>query len=438
MDVAALMMSLKNLGNGLPIKAISILLFLFNLNCVFIPEFERANLPPRMIERICDQANSLAPAPNADFVTPTARVSIAEYPDFNDDLDFEGVELVLQRQLERYKERSMIGSITFGQDRYPLIRVKESLIRFGELVRAAKQCTQSGKKSKEKCWADFRGQLHEQFVLYAPKLAPEDPRFGESGQVLFTGYYTPHLEVSLWRTEEYSIPIYAKPDDEWVNRAGRYQIDFQSVLAGRGLELFYAKDRFAVYLLHLEGGGRVSYRDVQGIQHSEYVSYAGSNGRQWRFLSTQMLDRNWITDPAVPFQRQFIEENPQLEPQIFSYCPSYVFFRPTYHPPEGSDLVPLTDNRSIATDRNNYGFKGVLAFVSAKRPRPLSHDNNKDIEMMPFSRFVLDQDTGGSIKGKARVDFYFGEGEYAELAANTVKQRGDIYFLMLKSEDGAP
>ena len=141
-----------------------------------------------------------------------------------------------------------------------------------------------------------------------------------------------------------------------------------------------------------------------------------------------MVERNWIQEPTLPNQRQFIRAHPALEPQIFSYCPSYVYFKTSEHPPEGSDRVPLTDNRSIATDSSFYRFKGALALVKTKRPK-VSED---PVEMMPFSRFVLDQDTGGSIKGKGRVDFYFGEGAYAQLAANSVKQRGELFYLMLK------
>jgi membrane-bound lytic murein transglycosylase A len=99
----------------------------------------------------------------------------------------------------------------------------------------------------------------------------------------------------------------------------------------------------------------------------------------------------------------------------------------------GSDLVPLTDNRSIATDTNYYRFKGLLAFVQAERPVETSLQNNCQLEFRSFSRFYLDQDTGGAIRGKGRVDLYFGENEYAQKAAYNLVRRGDLYFLMLKN-----
>ena len=48
---------------------------------------------------------------------------------------------------------------------------------------------------------------------------------------------------------------------------------------------------------------------------------------------------------------------------------------------------------------------------------------------------TLDQDTGGAIKGKARVDIYFGEDEYAALASQYHNHLGELFFLMLKKEE---
>jgi membrane-bound lytic murein transglycosylase A len=46
------------------------------------------------------------------------------------------------------------------------------------------------------------------------------------------------------------------------------------------------------------------------------------------------------------------------------------------------------------------------------------------------SRFVLNQDTGGAIRGAGRVDVFWGRGNDAELAASEMKQLGDLYFLV--------
>jgi membrane-bound lytic murein transglycosylase A len=52
------------------------------------------------------------------------------------------------------------------------------------------------------------------------------------------------------------------------------------------------------------------------------------------------------------------------------------------------------------------------------------------------SRFVLNQDTGGAIRGAGRVDVFWGRGEDANLAASEMKQLGDLYFLVPKPARG--
>jgi membrane-bound lytic murein transglycosylase A len=52
------------------------------------------------------------------------------------------------------------------------------------------------------------------------------------------------------------------------------------------------------------------------------------------------------------------------------------------------------------------------------------------------SRFVLNQDTGGAIRGPGRVDVFWGRGHDAELAASEMKQLGDLYFLVPKPARG--
>ena len=50
-----------------------------------------------------------------------------------------------------------------------------------------------------------------------------------------------------------------------------------------------------------------------------------------------------------------------------------------------------------------------------------------------YTGFVLNQDTGGAIKGAGRADLFCGNGAYAELVAGHMKQMGRLYFLVLKA-----
>lgn len=56
------------------------------------------------------------------------------------------------------------------------------------------------------------------------------------------------------------------------------------------------------------------------------------------------------------------------------------------------------------------------------------------VQWVPMHRFVVNQDTGGAIKGPGRADIFWGNGPYAEQAAGHFKQAGDLYFLVLKPQ----
>ncbi len=55
-------------------------------------------------------------------------------------------------------------------------------------------------------------------------------------------------------------------------------------------------------------------------------------------------------------------------------------------------------------------------------------------EWTPFSRFLLNQDTGGAIKGAGRADIFWGSDPYAEFAAGHLKDKGELYFLVKKPD----
>lgn len=357
---------------------------------------------------------------------PLQKASPEQIPVLNDDLEFAELQTAIERQINRFNKKDLSGSIFLGADKFSMQSVKKSLERLDQLLIIYFVCQARGKAN---CLTQFRNEVRSEFNFYRAAFNENEPEYGLEKPVLFTGYYTPELEVTEQPMGEFRHPIYAKPEDEWYRRLNRYEIDFRGGLDGLNLEMYYARDLFSLYLMQMEGGGKVTFVDRKGKRTSQYLSYAGSNSRRWRFLSTLLLNKGWIKDSTVLSQREFIDQNPKLWATIFSFCPSYVYFKETDHQPEGSDSVPLTDGRSIATDRRIFSFKGMPAFVTARRPQ---HKDTQ--ETMDFSRFVLDQDTGGAIVGKARADFYFGEGEYAEHAANSVKARGQLFYLLLKSE----
>src|SRR5215468_3634330 len=88
-----------------------------------------------------------------------------------------------------------------------------------------------------------------------------------------------------------------------------------------------------------------------------------------------------------------------------AYNKSYVFFRFLEESALGSLDVPITRGRSIATDSRLYPT-GALAFIFTQKP--VLDPAGQLIGWTPFLRFVLNQDTGGAIRGPQRVDLYFG------------------------------
>ena len=50
-----------------------------------------------------------------------------------------------------------------------------------------------------------------------------------------------------------------------------------------------------------------------------------------------------------------------------------------------------------------------------------------------MSRLVLNQDTGGAIRGPGRVDVFFGSGAEAGSLAGRMKNVGELYFLAPKA-----
>jgi len=364
------------------------------------------------------------------YVTPTKKIALKDYPFFSDDIEFAWFELAINRQLKRYSEIDLSGTIKLGNKKYPLSLARASLIKMKEIVQLSLSCISLSKNDMEnkKCYEDFNSKVKFNFNVFAPDLVKGDPRENETKSTFFTGYYTPSIEGRKEPDERFKYAIYKKPKDKILARSTREQIDFDNALTGHNLELFYIESLFDLYLIHVEGGGKIILNDPLNSGY-QYLSYDGTNNQKWQWISKYMKDQGWIKDSSIASQKKYIEDHPKKLREIFSTCPSYIFFKPTPTPPNGSDQVPLTDRRSLATDRKLYGFKGLLSFVSTRRPSEDISLFQKSklqplLDYVYFSRFYLDQDVGGAIKGKARADLYFGEGDYARLGASNMTKRG--------------
>jgi len=76
----------------------------------------------------------------------------------------------------------------------------------------------------------------------------------------------------------------------------------------------------------------------------------------------------------------------------------------------------------------------ALAFIETQKP--LINGDGEIHNWTSFSRFVLNHDTGGAIRGPGRADLFLGDCPYAEIAAGHMQHKGKLYFLVLKPEIG--
>jgi membrane-bound lytic murein transglycosylase A len=95
----------------------------------------------------------------------------------------------------------------------------------------------------------------------------------------------------------------------------------------------------------------------------------------------------------------------------------------------GTLEVPVTAERSIATDLRIFP-KGALALAVTESP--IIDASGELVGWRPFLRFVLNQDSGGAIRGARRADFYFGVGPAAGAAAGYMNRPGKLYFVLLR------
>ncbi len=131
--------------------------------------------------------------------------------------------------------------------------------------------------------------------------------------------------------------------------------------------------------------------------------------------------------------RAYLRNHPEEMARVFNHNESYVFFRLVDQGPMGAIEVPLTTGRSVATDLRLFP-KGALAFIQTEKP--LVSEDGTIQSWETFGRFVLNQDTGGAIRGPGRADLFWGSGPYAETAAGHMKHDGTLYFLVLKQVGG--
>ncbi|MEA5528222.1 MltA domain-containing protein [Dolichospermum sp. UHCC 0684] len=296
-------------------------------------------------------------------------------------------------------------------------RVYNSLQRFRQLLISTKSPQA------------LQAAIEKEFVFY------QSVGRDNKGTVLFTAYYEPLYLASRQPTKEFRYPAYRSPADleSWAKpHPSRSELEGVDGLQGskgklKGLELFWFKDRLEPYMIQIQGSAKLKLTD--GTQTT--IGYAGNTAYNYRSLGRSLVDDGKfpLEGLNMPIILDYFRKHPQ---DLNIYIPrdqSFVFFQETHgKPAQGSISVPLTPERSIATDKSLMPA-GALALIRA--PFPYINKSNK-IENRLVSRYVLDQDTGGAIKGAGRVDYFLGTGESAGERAGVTVSNGQLFYLLLK------
>lgn len=288
--------------------------------------------------------------------------------------------------------------------------------------------------------------------------------------VYITGYYEPVIEGRLKPEGDYQQALYEYPKDLVIIDLGKYFDSYlsssseswsrQRVLRGRLFEadnkrkyivpyydrqeideleklkksakiIAYVKPADA-FFLQIQGSGAITLKSGKEVQ----VGYSGQNGHPYVPVGKFLFD----IIPKEKMSMQAIYQHLQSLPtekaqELMNKNPSYVFFQKLNSRPLTYMGTPVVDGRTIATDFRLFP-KGALALL--QYPKPLISESTDgeqaSIEYMQSSRLVIDQDTGGAIRGPGRVDLFWGRGYEAGEVAGRLKGRGKLFYFVPKKQ----
>jgi peptidoglycan lytic transglycosylase A len=252
------------------------------------------------------------------------------------------------------------------------------------------------------------------------------------GRAFATGYYEPEIEGSRTQKPGY-VPLYLAPTDlvrctqpdgtpgRRIDQTGTCVLYFtraeieDGALAGKGLELAWAKDPVDLFFLEIQGSGRIRLDDGSVMR----VGYAGQNGRDYVAIGRLLRDRGILPPGGAGMQsiKDWIRANPDQGRELMRENMSYVFFKELTGPgPLGALNVPVTPHGSIAADPN---------YVPLGAPIYLHRADRQEVEGLWVA-----QDTGGAIKGPNRFDTFWGAGPDALAIAGGMSASGEALILI--------
>ncbi len=261
-----------------------------------------------------------------------------------------------------------------------------------------------------------------------------------SGAAHATGYFIPEIEGSRTRRAGYDVPVYARPSElveldlgqfsdslkgkkirgrvsgnNFVPFADRAAIE-GGTLAGRGLEIAWAKDPVEFFFLQVQGSGIL--RLAEG--GTMLIGYDGQNGRDYTGIGKLMKDRGLLGPGQSSMQGivDWLRANPDQGQLIMQENKSWVFFRELKTSGAVGALgIEVMPRATVAADPMFVPL-GAPVFLSLDRAEP--------------NGLWVAQDTGGAIKGANRFDTFWGAGAEARTLAGGMSARGTALILLPK------
>lgn len=270
-------------------------------------------------------------------------------------------------------------------------------------------------------WAMESGDPAElsRFHIQAAQLGGGDRR----GNVLFTGYFSPVMELRHQRNSEYRYPVYGMPECQ-ENCPTRAEI-YEGALSGKGLELGFASNLIDPFIMEVQGSGFVHFIDDDSL---EYLAYAGKNNKPYESIGKILIEQGevprekmslkaikaWVAAHDETTVRRLLESNP-----------SYVFFAPkANNQVTGTAGIPLLPMASVAGDKRWLPMgTPLLAEV------PLLNADGTWSGTYQL-RLLVVLDTGGAVKDN-HLDLYHGMGPRAGLEAGHYRHFGRVWKLGL-------
>ena len=303
--------------------------------------------------------------------------------------------------------------------------------------------------------------VSKQALLLLPVNSPDDIRrffetyfiayriLPKSGYGFLTAYYEPEIEGSPVETDEFPVPLLGRPEGlvniESGSLGGLDLVSAQQVdgvlkplperaaiedgaLNGEGLELVWLKDNVELFIMHVQGSGRVCFADGT----LKRFAYAGRNGHPYTSIGKALVAEGHMALETMTLAslKDWLSANPSEAKRIMRLNKSYIFFAPADHIPAhlgpiGGSGVSLTPHYSIAIDRHIWPY-GLPFFVETALPQLDGH-------LETVAHIMVGQDTGSAILGAARADYFMGSGAEAGDLAGLVRHSMNMTVLLPKA-----